>query len=157
MATARPHPLTRDEFDRIYGKVPRLTVEVLVRTDKGILLTRRGIEPCRGFWHIPGGTVLFGETLHDSVRRVARNELDVDVEVGDQLGVIHYPHLLAAGYRGWPVGLVFATRIAAGSPSLTEQSEQIGFFRTLPHDVIPDQAEFLLSAGLATAAGIGTR
>lgn len=156
MANTRPHPLTREEFDSIYAKVPRLTVEVLVTTDEGILLTRRGIEPCRGSWHIPGGTVFFGETLHDAVRRVAQNELDVDVEVGDQLGVIHYANLLAAGYRGWPVGLVFAARIVAGVPSHTEQSEQVGFFRALPRDVMPDQAEFLVSVGLVTPAGVGT-
>jgi ADP-ribose pyrophosphatase YjhB (NUDIX family) len=156
MANAQPHPLTKEEFDTIYGKVPRLTVEVLVTTDDGILLTRRGIEPSRGCWHIPGGTVHFGEELHDAVRRVARNELDVDVEVGDQLGVIHYPNLLASGYRGWPVGLVFTARIATGIPARTEQSEEIGFFRTLPDDVMPDQAKFLVSAGVATTGDVAT-
>jgi ADP-ribose pyrophosphatase YjhB (NUDIX family) len=142
-----PRLLPREEFDAIYGKVPRLTVEVLVRTPEGILLTRRGIEPSRGSWHIPGGTVLFAEPLHDAVRRVARNELEVEVEVGDQIGVIQYPELHAAGYRGWPVGLVFAARIAGGVPTHTVQSEQIGFFRTPPRDMIPDQAAFLASLG----------
>jgi ADP-ribose pyrophosphatase YjhB (NUDIX family) len=153
MVTAGRRLLTREEFDSIYGKVPRLTVEVLVTTDEGILLTRRGIEPCRGSWHIPGGTVLFGEPLHEAARRVARNELQVAVEVGDLLGVIQYPGLLAAGYRGWPVGLVLAARISAGVPTRTPQSEQIGFFRSLPQDMMPDQAAFLTSLGVGVHAG----
>lgn len=153
MVTGGRKLLSRAEFDSIYSKVPRLTVEVLVRTAEGILLTRRAIEPCRGSWHIPGGTVLFGEPLREAVRRVARNELEVDVEVGDQLGVIQYPGLLAAGYRGWPVGLVYAARIAEGVPTRTAQSEQIGFFRSLPQDVIPDQAAFLTSLGAVAHAG----
>ncbi|MFI9812625.1 NUDIX hydrolase [Saccharothrix variisporea] len=145
-------PLSREEFDSIYAKVARLTVEVLVHTEDGVLLTRRGIEPCLGYWHLPGGTVLFGERLVDAVRRVARNELDVEVEVGGQLGVIEYPSLLASGYRGWPVGLVFAARIVAGVPARTEQSAQVGYFRTLPHDVIHDQAAFIARLGLAAPA-----
>lgn len=149
MATTERFPLSRAEFDTIYGKVPRLTVEVFIKTEAGVLLTRRGIEPCRGQWHLPGGTVLFGETLSAAVRRVARNELDVDVEVGAQLGLIEYPTLLASGYRGWPVGVVFAAHIALGKPAHTEQTTQVGYFRTLPHDVIHDQALFITSIGAA--------
>ncbi|MCC8249791.1 NUDIX hydrolase [Saccharothrix luteola] len=152
MGRSRRLPLTKDEFDSIYAKVTRLTVEVLIRTEDGVLLTRRGIEPCLGQWHLPGGTVLFGESLVDAVRRVARDELDVEVAVGEQLGVIEYPNLLASGYPGWPLGLVFDTRIVAGVPARTEQSEHIAYFRTLPHDVMHDQAVFITGLGLATPA-----
>ena len=65
-----PHPLTPDEFRDIYSKVPRLTVEVVLRSPAGVLLTLRDIEPCRGLWHLPGGTVRYGEKLLDAVRRV---------------------------------------------------------------------------------------
>jgi myo-inositol-1(or 4)-monophosphatase len=43
------HPLTQQEFDSIYSKVPRLTVEVIVKDSKrGVFLTKRAIEPCKG-------------------------------------------------------------------------------------------------------------
>src|SRR6185295_8718349 len=64
--------LAKKEFDAIYSLVPRLTVEVVVQTDAGIVLTRRAIEPAKGKWHIPGGTVFKGETLRQAVKRVAR-------------------------------------------------------------------------------------
>lgn len=34
------HPLSKEEFDSIFAKVPRLTVEVVIKTDDGIVMTR---------------------------------------------------------------------------------------------------------------------
>ena len=71
--------LTPEEFETIYGKVPRLTVEVIIKSEKGVLLSLRSIEPFKGDWHIPGGTVFYGESLADAVRRVTKRELGVTV------------------------------------------------------------------------------
>lgn len=73
------YPLTKEEFDSIYSKVPRLTVELVIKDGDKILLTKRSIEPCRGLWHLPGGTVYFGESLLDAVKRIAKKELSIDV------------------------------------------------------------------------------
>ena len=72
-------PLTFEEFKTIYSKVPRLTVEVIVKTDKGILFTKRLIPPYVGSWHFPGGTVYYKETITDAIERVAQDELGVKV------------------------------------------------------------------------------
>ena len=79
--------LPKDEFDRIFSRVPRLTVEVLITSEeRGVLLALRDVDPCRGMWNLPGGTVRFGERLVDAVRRVAAGELDVSVRVGALVG-----------------------------------------------------------------------
>ena len=62
-------------------------------------------------WHLPGGTVRFGEPLVEAVARVARDELALTVEVGDLLGYIEYPSHYENGLD-CPVGLAFAARIA---------------------------------------------
>ena len=46
-----------------------------------ILLVRRGKEPLRGRWVIPGGTVELGESLHEAVVR----------EVAEETGVVVAP------------------------------------------------------------------
>ena len=70
--------LRQDEFDRIFSTVPRLTVEVLITSEeRGVLLALRDVDPCRGMWNLPGGTVRFGERLVDAVRRVAADELGI--------------------------------------------------------------------------------
>ena len=50
---------------------------------RGVLLALRDFGPCKGLWHLPGGTVRFGEPVVDAVRRVARDELGLTVRVGD--------------------------------------------------------------------------
>jgi len=137
------HFLPKAEFDAIYAKVPRVTVEVIVRTDKGIVLSKRSIEPCIGQWHIPGGTVRFAEPLHDAVKRIAQDELGVTVAIDKLLGYIEYPQMLADGYKGWPVGITFETHIVAGELRGSDQGEEIGQFTQVPPHTISDQAAFL--------------
>ncbi|MET7395920.1 NUDIX domain-containing protein [Dactylosporangium sp. NPDC005572] len=138
-----PHPFSAAQFAEIFGKVPRLTVEVVCNTAGGVVLTRRSIEPCKGQWHLPGGTVRFGEHLRDAVVRVARDELGVTVDVGRLLGYIEYPHMLRDGYRGWPVGIAFEVAVADGAVVGGEQSDAVGCFREVPPGTLREQAEFL--------------
>ena len=132
-------PLPKDEFDRIYSRVPRLTVEVVISTPElGVLLSLRDIEPCKGMWHLPGGTVRFGEPLVEAVARVARDELGLTVDVGDMLGYIEYPSHYENGLD-CPVGVAFAAAIsdAARPPAGCE------WFRTLPQNMHDEQKDFL--------------
>jgi ADP-ribose pyrophosphatase YjhB (NUDIX family) len=137
------HPLSPAEFDAIYRRVPRLTVEVVLATAGGVALTRRSIEPCRGQWHLPGGTVRFEESLPDAVVRIARNELGVGVSVGPLLGYIEYPQMRRGGYAGWPVGIAFETRVVEGALIAGDQADEVGVFRAVPPDTIVEQAAFL--------------
>ena len=136
------NPLSKDEFDSIYSRVPRLTVEVILRLPAGLVLVKRDIEPCKGQWHLPGGTVRFGESLPDAVRRVAAYEIGVDVEVERLVGYIEYPKMHADGYAGWPVGIAFATRLVGGTLAGSDQGAEVACFRTLPDNMLAEQAIF---------------
>lgn len=138
------HPLTQEEFDMIFGKVPRLTVEVVVRTENGIVMTKIPKGPAKGQWNVPGGTVRFGEKLTDAAQRVAKSEVGVDIEVGKNLGYIEYPELLAAGERGWPVGMVFEATIISGELTRSDYDEPVECFKEVPENTILSQAQFLV-------------
>src|SRR5947209_6405839 len=116
--SAMPEPerppgwLPKADFDAIYSRVPRLSVEVVITSpERGVLLLLRNIPPNVGAWHIPGGTVLFGEPAVETVKRVARDELGADVTVGELLGYIEYPSHYENGLDS-PVWLAFAAEIA---------------------------------------------
>lgn len=52
-----------------------------------VLLIRRGKEPLRGRWVVPGGTVELGESLEDAVVREVKEETGLEVRVVELLTV----------------------------------------------------------------------
>jgi 8-oxo-dGTP diphosphatase len=50
-----------------------------------VLLIRRGKEPLRGRWVIPGGTVELGETLEEALVREMAEETGLEVVPGEML------------------------------------------------------------------------
>ena len=107
------------------NKLPRLTVELVVVSAEGVLLTRRQIGACQGLWQIPGGTVRFCEPLNAAVHRGAEQELAIEVIVDGLLGYIEHPSHLERGLDG-PVGLAFGVHLTSSSA---------GHFRTTPDAV----------------------
>jgi ADP-ribose pyrophosphatase YjhB (NUDIX family) len=148
------HPLSEEEFREIYSRVPRLTVEVLVTGEQGVLLTHRAIQPCRGTWHLPGGTVRFGERLTDAVQRVARRELGIEVAESRMLGCIEYPSHYEQGLDS-PVGVVFLVTRHTGTIEVGAEADDHGWFRHLPAPMHSEQVCFLEDAGLAEAPAEG--
>jgi ADP-ribose pyrophosphatase YjhB (NUDIX family) len=138
-------PLPKQEFDAIFSRVPRLTVEVVIATPElGVLLSLRDIPPCQGLWHLPGGTVRFGEPAVDAVRRVARTEVGLDVTPRDLLGYIEYPSHYENGLDS-PVGLAFHAEVDGGPSAPHELADGVRWFRTLPAEMHEEQQEFLVS------------
>lgn len=67
----------------------------VVIADGRAVLIRRGSEPLRGQWSIPGGTLELGETIAEGVRRELAEETGLEVEVMDLIEVFE---------RIWPDG-----------------------------------------------------
>lgn len=53
-----------------------------------VLLVKRGAEPSKGIWSIPGGAVEVGETLAQACAREVAEETGVPVRVGPMVEVI---------------------------------------------------------------------
>lgn len=144
---SRPGPLSEAEFRAVYEKVPRLTVELLLRREDGaVLLTKRAGGPCKGLWHVPGGTVRFGERLREAVSRVARDELGVEVVTAEQVGVIEYPSHFEHGLDD-PVGIIFEVTAFDGEAAAHGEPCDAGWFTELPRPMHGDQDSFLLEHG----------
>lgn len=135
--------LSKEEFDFIYGKVPRLNVELILKSDIGVLLTKRSIEPCKGQWHLPGGTVYYGDSFIDTVKRIAMRELGIYVNQAEMIGYIEYPEHVKKGY-GDPRGLSFLITEYEGDILTNEEADASEWFTVLPKNMHPHQDEFLL-------------
>jgi ADP-ribose pyrophosphatase YjhB (NUDIX family) len=52
-----------------------------------IVLLKRGFDPGKDLWTFPGGFVDLGESVEEAARREVREEIEVDVELTDVVGV----------------------------------------------------------------------
>ena len=75
-----------------YPSGPIVGVGGVVVRDRRALIIRRGHEPRRGEWSIPGGTVELGERLTEAVQRELREETGLVVEVGRVLELFDRIH-----------------------------------------------------------------
>jgi len=141
-------PLPEVEYQTIFRKVPRLTVEIVICSELGVLLARRIGGPCDGVWNLPGGTVRFAEPATDAVHRVALDEIDADVTIDEFLGYIEYPSHTRLGLD-WPVGLAFRTHLAPREcDALAILPDRLDWFTQLPDEMHDEQRAFLRAHGL---------
>ena len=66
---------------------PEVCVGAVAVAGARLLLVRRGTEPGRGLWSVPGGRVEAGESLADAVVRELAEETGVPGTCGPLLGV----------------------------------------------------------------------
>ena len=65
---------------REYPDRPYVGVGVIVFRDKDVLLVKRNKDPNKGFWSIPGGKQILGETLVEAAQRELVEETGVRVD-----------------------------------------------------------------------------
>ncbi len=74
--------------DRTYPTRPYVGVGVVVFRRDEVLLCKRGKEPRRDGWSIPGGAQETGETVFEAGRRELAEETGVDAEIFALIDVI---------------------------------------------------------------------
>ena len=72
---------TKVTSSREYPERPVVGVGGVIIENGRALLIRRGSEPLRGQWSIPGGTLELGESLQEGVARELREETGLEVRV----------------------------------------------------------------------------
>ena len=90
-------------------RIVQAAAAVVLREDGRLLLVRRGREPQRGRWSVPGGKLEPGETATQAAVRETFEETGVRVRAERELGVVRVPgggdlvyevHDVAATYLG---------------------------------------------------------
>lgn len=111
----------------------------------GVVFTKRSIAPGAGLWHLPGGTLRFGETLVEAARRVALEETGVEIEALQQLGVVEY---VFPNYAHRPVSVVFLAQPISRQYRCDETATDVCAFHVPDQlteiDVIEQHRAFLL-------------
>jgi 8-oxo-dGTP diphosphatase len=102
-------------------ETPKLMVDVVIPSERGVVLIRRGTEPFAGQWALPGGFVEVGETVEEAAAREAAEETGLAVEVARLIGVYSEPE---RDPRGHNVSVAFVVRVLSGElAAATDASE----------------------------------
>jgi ADP-ribose pyrophosphatase YjhB (NUDIX family) len=133
--------LPLEEFNYIYGKVPRICVDLVISAGNEIVLILRHINPGKGLWHLPGGTVLMGESLSEAINRIAGEETGLNVTAPEFKGIIEFSDHKNPFFH--TVSLVFRVKISDGELKPDQNGKAIQTFDTLPEPMISEQRIFL--------------
>jgi len=101
-------------MSRSYPTKPIFGVGAIVFEDDAVLLVKRGREPGKGRWSLPGGTVKLGESARQALHREVKEETGLEVEIVklvtlvdiidvDDAGKVRH-HYAVADYRCAPKG-----------------------------------------------------
>lgn len=111
-------------------ETPKLMVDVVIPSEAGVVLVRRGSEPFEGQWALPGGFVEVGETVEEAATREAAEETGLAVELARLVGVYSDPD---RDPRGHNVSVAFLARVLGGD--LTAASDAAEAAVLDPEDV----------------------
>lgn len=85
-------------------------VAVIIDNDGRVLLTKRNVPPFQGEWVMPGGKIDLGEPIVAALKREVREEVGLEVEVGDLIDVFEHVtpgednyHFIIIYYRCTPL------------------------------------------------------
>lgn len=90
---------------------PLLNVDLLIRDDRNqTLLTWRDDGYYPPGWHVPGGIVRYKERIRDRILAVAREELGIDIQFGEDPLAINEVIHPSRRVRGHFISLLFQCR-----------------------------------------------
>jgi len=129
-----------------FPKRPVPAVGAIVFRDGAVLLVKRGAEPNRGRWSLPGGSLEIGETVEAGAVRETREETGVDVQPLRVLDVCNFIERKDGEVRWHYVLIDVLCEYVRGDPFPATDAENA---RLIPlrelgeYDVVPTALEVL--------------
>lgn len=113
-AIVRVHGMER-MMKREFPNAPLVAVGAVIVDEGRVLLVRRGTEPLRGEWSLPGGVLEVGESLVAGVVREVREETGLTVEPVELIELLDRIHREGERVRYHYVIADYLCRVVGGA------------------------------------------
>lgn len=121
---------------------PSVGVGAVLIHEGRVLLIRRGKEPLRGRWVVPGGTVELGETLEEALVREVEEETGLRVRPRELVTVFDRIHREDGQVLYHYVIVDYLCEFVSGSPRAASDAEEVALVAPgdLPAYELPPKA-----------------
>lgn len=96
---AKSSDMDEQTYRHVFSKAVRLCVDLMIVSGGGVLLGRRVHKPFQEMYALPGGRLLFGESIKDAIARKAKEEVGTAVSDIKLQGVLEFPEEIATSNR----------------------------------------------------------
>lgn len=103
-----------ESIQREFPQTPLVGVGAVIVHEGRVLLVRRGREPLKGHWTLPGGVLEVGEALHDGITREIKEETGLEVEVIELIELLERIHREGSRVRYHYVIADYLCRVTGG-------------------------------------------
>lgn len=110
------------------------SIDAVIINDGKILLIKRGANPFKGFWALPGGYVEWNESVEEAVVREVQEELGLTVNSAELIGVYSTPER----HPKQVINIAYAVA-ASGSPKTGDDALEYEWFAL---DSLPEEMAF---------------
>jgi mutator protein MutT len=104
---------------------PLMCVGAVIVEAGRVLLARRGTEPMKGHWTLPGGLLELGESLTDGVTREVREETGLIVEAVELIELLERIHREETRIRYHYVIADYLCRVAGGQLQAASDADAV--------------------------------
>ncbi|MGD0858285.1 MAG: NUDIX hydrolase [Terracidiphilus sp.] len=112
-------------MQREFPSAPLIGVGAVVVDEGRVLLVRRGTEPMKGHWTLPGGLVELGEPLEAAVVREVREETGLAVEPLGLIELLDRIHREGERVRFHYVIADYLCRVAGGELRAASDADEV--------------------------------
>ena len=121
---------------RLYPDQPIVGIGAVIIQNGKIALIKRGNEPSRGKWTIPGGLVELGESLEAAVVRETKEETCLDIENPTLIDVVDNVDLDEHGKVKYHYVIIdYLVHVKAGTIQAASDAEEL---RMVPFDEVEE-------------------
>lgn len=110
------------------------SIDAVIVVDDKILLIKRGSNPFKGFWALPGGYVEWDESVEETVKREVQEELGVIVESSKLIGVYSKPNR----HPKQVINMAYAVKITGS----LKAGDDAMVYKWFLFDSLPDELAF---------------
>lgn len=108
-------------FTKIHKLMPIPCLDLVIVRNGKILLIKRDREPAKGQYWLPGGRIFRGESLVDTAKRIAKNEVGLSVSKLEHIGIgnlLFKEDPFGHGCGTHTVSFIYKCHATKGTPSL---------------------------------------